>query len=74
MVDTTKFFTKETDPADFAKAMRRFAMEAIRMYIEHDDSKSYINKEWISDGHYWLHQLCETIDPQLEDPQAAEKK
>ncbi|MDY3521979.1 hypothetical protein PG291_01830 [Riemerella anatipestifer] len=61
------FFTDEISGKSYARELRRFAMETIKMYIVHDENKAYIDKEWISEGHYWLHRLCEILDPQLED-------
>lgn len=55
--------TKEAEPKEFAKSIRRFTVEAIKLVLENEGS---IKKEWISDGHYWLTELCEILDPQLE--------
>lgn len=60
-----EFFRKNIDIATFAKYVRRFKQETIHLVLECKDDQLY-NKEWISDGHYWLTELCEIIDPNLE--------
>lgn len=60
------FLSKIVSPAEVAKALRRFKYESINMLlnIQEDD---YVRKEWISEGHYYITELCEILDPQLED-------
>lgn len=52
-------------PAEyFALIVRRFKQEAIKLVLQADSDD--FNKEWISEGHYWLTELCEILDPHLE--------
>lgn len=68
------FFNKEIDPKNFAQTLRRFAMETIKMYIHHEECNGYVDKDRIAEGHYFLHFLCEILDPCLEEPLATEEK
>ncbi|MDY3317754.1 hypothetical protein PG630_10600 [Riemerella anatipestifer] len=61
------FFTKDISPKAYARELRRFSMETIKMFIVHNERDVCVDNDWISQGHYWLHQLCELLDPQLED-------
>ena len=58
-------FLKEIDATTLAKHLSRFKYECVKMFLESDSEG--ITKEWISDGHYFITQLCEVLDPQLED-------
>ena len=60
------YLDKEVSAEDLAKFLRRFKYEATRMLLalENDD---IVRKEWFSDGHYFITELCEILDPQLED-------
>lgn len=60
------YLDKEVSAEDLAKFLRRFKYEATRMLLalENDD---IVRKEWFSDGHYFITELCEVLDPQLED-------
>lgn len=60
------YLEKEVSAEDLAKFLRRFNYEATRMLLalENDDT---VRKDWFSDGHYFITQLCEILDPQLED-------
>ncbi len=51
-------------PEDMARSARRFIYENTRMMLKLDEEE--YNKEWIADGHYWLNELAEILDPQLE--------
>lgn len=61
-----EFLTKNIDPKDLAKYLRRFKYETVKMVLNTEDNDSFC-KEWISDGHYYLTELCEILDPQLLD-------
>lgn len=63
--DINEFFIKITDRKTFAKTTRRFLLETIKLVLASEDDK--FNKEWITDGHFWLNDFCELIDPQLEE-------
>ena len=58
------FFTKGMDEKTVALFLRRFKEETVRFVLK--DKEETYNKEWISEGHYWLTELCEILDPQLE--------
>ena len=60
------FLTAMIKEKDLALALRRFTMETVKMVLSATDDQVY-NKDWISDGHYYLTELCEILDPQLED-------
>jgi len=50
---------------DFALLTRKFIYETICMTLVADNNKWTPDPETIKDGHYWLHELCEILDPQL---------
>lgn len=56
---------KNWTPDYLARVIRRFMHETIQMSF--NANQDFINKEWISDGYYHLTELCEILDPQLED-------
>ncbi len=61
-----EFLTKNIYPKDLAKFLRSFKYEAVKMLLnmENDDA---VRKGWFSDGHYFLTELCEILDPSMED-------
>lgn len=60
-----EFLSKNIYPKDLAKYLRRFKLEAIKLVLNTRDDQ-YRN-DWIADGFYFLNELCEILDPQLED-------
>lgn len=60
-----EYLSKYASAEKLAKTIRRFNNETLKMYLETDSEG--ISKEWISDGHYFLTELCEILDPQLQD-------
>ena len=62
----TEFLTKNIEPKDLAKSLRRFEHETIKMVLNAESEDTYC-KDWIADGHYFLTELCEILDPKLED-------
>lgn len=50
-----------------ATTIRRFMHEAIRMSFVIQEKDCAIDKDWLSEGHYFLTELCELLDPQLEE-------
>ena len=60
------FLTKIVDPEGLAQALRRFNYEAVKMLLSlpNDD---FVRKDWVSDGHYFITELCEILSPSLED-------
>lgn len=61
-----KLFDDNIGTKEFALITRRFTMETIKFLLESREYDTY-KKEWISEGHYWLTELCEILDPQLEN-------
>ncbi len=59
-----EFISKEVSPEYLALCIRRFKEETIRMMLRTEDD--LFNKEWISEGHYWLTQFAEILEPQLQ--------
>ena len=59
-----EFISKEVSPEYLALCIRRFKEETIRMLLNADNET--FNKEWISEGHYWLTQFAEILEPQLQ--------
>lgn len=57
-------FTKNIGTEQLALIIRRFKEQTIRIVLKSDED--LYNKEWISEGHFWLTELCEVLDPQLE--------
>ena len=58
--------TKWISPEDMARYARRFIHQSFRMMLQL--SEDDYNKEWINDGYFYLNELCEILDPQLEEP------
>ena len=67
-----EFLTKNIEPKELAKYLRRFKYETIKMVLNSENDDTYC-KDWISDGHYFLTELCEILDPQLEDTATEDK-
>ena len=61
-----EFLTKNITPKELAKSLRRFEHETIKMVLNSENDDTYC-KDWIADGHYLLTELCEILDPKLED-------
>ena len=55
----------------FAHYLRRLNFETMKIVLRMDDDEYY--KPWIYDGIYWSNELCEILDPQLEDPEEIKK-
>lgn len=60
-----EFLTNVIDQKDLAQHLRRFTLQAIRITLENPDIDGY-RLDWIATGHFWLAELCEILDPQLE--------
>ena len=58
-----EFLDKDIDAVELAKYLRRFKYETVRMVLTAKDDS--FCKEWIADGHYFLTELCEILDPQM---------
>ena len=67
-----EFLTKRTAPKELAKSLRRFEHETIKMVLNAESEDTYC-KDWIADGHYFLTELCEILDPKLEDTATEDK-
>lgn len=65
--DVQEFFTKEIDPKVFAKILRKYNHEVVRMHMEmcKTDSVS-VDTFTISDGLFWANEFAEMIDPYLD--------
>ncbi|MDY3343754.1 hypothetical protein PG326_00600 [Riemerella anatipestifer] len=50
-----------------ATIIRRFTHETVRMSFVVQEKDCSIEKDWLSEGYYFLTELCEILDPQLED-------
>ncbi len=61
-----EWLTEGITPKDLAMIIRRFKYETIKMVL-HTQEEKYC-KDWIAEGHYFLTELCEILDPQLEEP------
>ena len=59
-----EFISKSIGTKELALIIRRFKEQTIRIVLKSDED--LYNKEWISEGHFWLTELAETLDPQLE--------
>ena len=71
MEDTVKqrleeFLVERISPEELAKLLRRFKYEAIKMLLNMDNDDA-VRKDWFRDGHYFITEFCEILDPQLED-------
>ena len=67
-----EFLTKKIKPKELAKSLRRFDYEAIKMVLNAESEDTYC-KDWIADGHYFLTELCEILEPKLEDTATEDK-
>ena len=67
-----EFLTKNITPKELAKSLRRFEHETIKMVLNAESEDIYC-KDWIADGHYFLTELCEILDPKLEDTATEDK-
>ena len=58
------FFNETIDGSTMAKYIRRvnyiLALTAIRQ-----NNDNPIDKEWLDDGYYWLNELAEVLDPNI---------
>ena len=59
-----EFIINNVGTEQLALIIRRFKEQTIRIVLKSDED--LYNKEWISEGHFWLTELAETLDPQLE--------
>lgn len=59
-----EFLTQFIKPKELALHIRRYKEQTVRLVLQKDDD--VYNKDWISEGHHWLTELCEILDPQLE--------
>lgn len=50
---------------EYACLLRKFLYETIGMSFRIDKKKWVVNNEVISEGYYWINELCEILDPQL---------
>ena len=48
------------------RRLRRFKVETIKMILEMENTDG-VRMDWISDGYYYITEICEILDPQLED-------
>lgn len=61
-----EFLVERISPEELAKFLRRFKYEAVKMLLNMDNDDA-VRKDWFSDGHYFLTELCEILDPSMED-------
>lgn len=59
------FFTREVTADGYALTIRRLLYETIGMSLSIEEEQWALDKGAIQDGHYWLNELCEILDPQL---------
>ena len=57
------FLDKNVSPEDLAKFLRCYNYEIIKMIL--NDKDGNFCKEFMADGHYFVTELCEILDPQL---------
>lgn len=51
-------------PEELALQFRRLKLEVVRLLLQ--DEQGLYNKEWLTDGLFYLDALCEVLDPYLE--------
>ncbi|MBW7848353.1 MAG: hypothetical protein H3C41_09770 [Bacteroidales bacterium] len=62
------FFEKAIEPDQFAKMMRRYNCEVVRMHLAlQQHSGELTNPKVVADTIYWLNELAEAIDPYFDD-------
>ena len=64
LTQINEYFGKTIRIKEFAKYMRRLNHVIISQHLQDNDA---MHKEWIAEGHFWLNNFLETIDPNLED-------
>lgn len=63
-----EFFDKEIEASQFAKMMRRYNQAVVNFYLEMETrgQQGQFDLFVMKDGFYWLNELAELIDPQLD--------
>jgi hypothetical protein len=60
-----EFFNQATDPASFAKAIRKVNY-LLAMSLMRECETLQIDTKSVEDGFYWLNQLAEILNPYLD--------
>ena len=60
------FFDKTIDEVSMAKHIRRINYILALTTIREDETKNPMNKDWLDNGFYWLNELAEVLDPNLD--------
>lgn len=60
-----EFFEKTIDPETMAKYIRRINYILSLSVIRQDENKNPIRIDWADDGFFWLNELAETLNPNL---------
>lgn len=60
-----EFFNQATDPASFAKAIRRVNY-LLAMSLMRECETLQIDTKPVEDGFYWLNELAEILNPYLD--------
>ena len=61
-----EFFDKTIDVISMAKHIRRINYILALTVIREDENKNPLDKDWLDNGFYWLNELAETLDPNLD--------
>ncbi|MPL87596.1 hypothetical protein SDC9_33597 [bioreactor metagenome] len=63
-----EFFDKEIEAPQFARMMRRYNQAVVNFYLEMETKgqQGQFDLFIMKDGFYWLNELAELIDPQLD--------
>lgn len=65
MIEIMEFFDRNVGLKDFAKIIRRYNNE-VALTMMSDEERDYtVDKKRINEGFYWLNELAEIIDPNL---------
>lgn len=57
------FFATPEDEKEFAQLMRKFIFQSSMLALKADENKITPDKNTISEGCMFLHDLCDTLDP-----------
>lgn len=66
MIQVQEFFNKEVPADEFAKMLRRYNCEMVRMHLAlQTRADEFTNPGIIADAVFWLNEFAETLDPYL---------
>lgn len=74
MEKINRFFQDETTPEAFAKDMRRFLYESMKLALTPPEYRYVPDPIWVNNGINYLNMFCEVLHPVLEDEDEEDKE